>query len=174
MKTLKNKDKEKVMTWRMDGIWLWSARGMSPGPTMNKRHKHTTGAEDSPRMNGSRKGMSGARLLQAFLLGGCHTATHTRGQPKVWSNQPSKCSKYRRIDRICGERRPRRRAHAYTHTKSAFYSPQMIWQRQKMRKLLTAQVWQWISIFLDGPKQWVKIVWLNSGSVKILLAFLFK
>lgn len=26
---------------------LWSARGMSPGPKMNKRHKHTTGAEDS-------------------------------------------------------------------------------------------------------------------------------
>lgn len=49
IKILKNKKKERNW-WHdkwMEFDCLWSARGMSSGPKMNKRHKHMTGAEDN-------------------------------------------------------------------------------------------------------------------------------
>lgn len=58
--------------------------------------------------------MSGTLLLQAFYLP--YRNTHKGPAKGLKEPQTSKCSKYRRIDRICGERQPRRRADAHTHT----------------------------------------------------------
>lgn len=94
------------------------------------------------RKNGQRKGMSGTLLLQAFLLGGCHTATHTRGQPKVWSNH--RLLNALNIGGLIGSVEKgspdSERMHTHAHKISLLHLPNYLATVENKRKLLTAQI----------------------------------
>lgn len=97
------------------------------------------GLKTAPRTNGWRKGMSGTLLLQPFLLGGCHTATHTRGQPKVWSNH--RFLNALNIGGLIGsvEKGSPDSEHMRTHKISLLRLPNYLATAENKRKLLTAQ-----------------------------------
>lgn len=116
-KNLEKSRQKQLMTWLMNGIWL---SGQPQEWAQDQRWTKSTiaglGLKTASRMNGWRKGMSGTLLLQAFYLP--YRNTHKGPAKGLKEPQTSKCSKYRRIDRICGERQPRRRADAHTHTQN--------------------------------------------------------
>lgn len=111
----------------MGGIWL---------SVVNRRnetnHTHTDGRglkveECMPGVWTSGEGDEWNSTVASVFLGGSHTATqtHTRGPAKgLKQPQTSECSKYRRIDRICGKVQPGDWIH--TPTQSASYAQQII------------------------------------------------
>lgn len=86
--------------------------------------------------------MSAALLLQAFLLGGCHTATHTRGQPKVWGNH--RLLNALNIGGLIGSVEKgspdSKRTHMHAHKISLLLLPNYLATAENERKLLTAQI----------------------------------
>lgn len=86
--------------------------------------------------------MSATLLLQAFLLGGCHTATHTRGQPKVWGNH--RLLNALNIGGLIGSVEKgspdSKRTHMHAHKISLLLLPNYVATAEKERKLLTAQI----------------------------------
>lgn len=145
------------MTWQMDGIWLWSARGMSPGPTRNKRHKHPTGAEDSLAYEWVEKGDEWNSTVASVFFWGDAIPQHTQG-----ASQRSEVTRLLNALNIGGligsvekgdpdSARVHTYAHAHAHKISRLLLPNDLATAENRRNLLTAQVWQWISLFRDGP-----------------------
>lgn len=100
---------------------------------------HTNGlkVEECLAYKGAEEGISGTLQLQGFFWGDA-TPQHTPGPARgLKQPQTSECSKYRRIDRICGEGRP---GEYHTNIISLPHSTDYLAIAENRRTLLTAQI----------------------------------
>lgn len=131
-----------------------TTQGITPGPINDKRHTntHDCGLRQPGAWTSREKGLRGTLLLQAVFLGGRHTTTHLRGQPKALSNH--RLLNALNIGGLIGSLERGSPKSAHTHTISLLHLPNYLALAQNKRKLLTFQrcLWQWLSFFLDSPK----------------------